>query len=294
MREYLDEKDKIGEIILAHGHPNNKNKLYIVVEGDSDVKLFRSLFNCDFVFVESSTSGKVGVEKIVKSVKKEGCDRVIGVRDCDFEKIFNRNHELDSHSIFMTDFHDIEVMMMKSPAWQSFINEYSSSTMLNEVAEKLLSLVFEVAYIVGIFRLINEMENLELNFKAVSLSRIVKFNCFSYSFNTELLIKQLIEASGIKESHVNSDYLKIKYNEVVSQNHDSAHVCCGHDISILIAEFYGQSMMRFNRKRISSETVESSLRISYGINSFRTTRLYQMIENKIQELESVQNHCWCD
>ncbi|MDD2260561.1 MAG: DUF4435 domain-containing protein, partial [Acholeplasmataceae bacterium] len=138
MTPYLTKERYWGEIRLyresgAHRGP------FLVVEGDSDWKFFSKHVlddsSCQRIFIKPrSKREKVGGKSTVIDVVKYANEsinyrnRVIGIVDSDFEKI-NKTKEFDERNydlpnIFSTDTHDLETMILATPALETFIRKY--------------------------------------------------------------------------------------------------------------------------------------------------------------------------
>lgn len=95
IRKCLDEADTVSELKLLLSA--SKDKTFVVVEGDDDCRLFKSLLGKNVDIVQSYQS-KLGVEKMIKRHFPRQ-KRVIGIRDKDYQEkpICNRaiNSERD-------------------------------------------------------------------------------------------------------------------------------------------------------------------------------------------------------
>ena len=72
MRQYLEPTDVINSIKLLLKHPFYSDKLILIVEGTSDIRFFRSIFDYENVKIESIDGKKsliFAMEKLVRSHK---------------------------------------------------------------------------------------------------------------------------------------------------------------------------------------------------------------------------------
>lgn len=116
-------QEKLNELRLDIPHPNNVGQIFILVEGESDIKLYRKLFDTDsIVNVEQVPGGSNGVETAVHTLLQMS-SLIIGIRDADFIRLLGTNYQEDP--IFLTDAHDVEMMMMKdNEVLKNLLNEY--------------------------------------------------------------------------------------------------------------------------------------------------------------------------
>jgi hypothetical protein len=77
--------EKFGELLLDAQHPNNAGRVFICVEGESDIRFFRKFFDLDVCKVEQIPGGNPKVEACVVELKQNKPDcLVFGIRDADF------------------------------------------------------------------------------------------------------------------------------------------------------------------------------------------------------------------
>ncbi len=84
MRKYIDQVDKKNEIRLLFKHPSYKDKTIIVVEGDSDIKIFRKLIQHANIKIES-IDGKKDLVEVMKQLSIEFPEKIFGICDADFD-----------------------------------------------------------------------------------------------------------------------------------------------------------------------------------------------------------------
>ena len=172
MQKYLNSNDVIGDIKLSLKHPATKNKIWILVEGDTDFRLFIKLLQKENkVEVKQSYGGVTNLLIAVETLIKE-TNRVIGIRDADFMRL---KKEKVPTNIFLTDFHDVEMMIIFSDeSFKSIIAEYFSEKLnfFTELREEILT---NLRYI-SIIKLHNDINNLEFNFKGSNISNFYDIN----------------------------------------------------------------------------------------------------------------------
>ena len=83
IRNNLTRDDIISDIILSMGADIDASNVYVIVEGDTDVR-FINQYLTDNVLIYESYDGKTGVEYIA-GVHFSKNDRVIGIRDRDYQ-----------------------------------------------------------------------------------------------------------------------------------------------------------------------------------------------------------------
>lgn len=279
MRQYLEPDDIINSIKLLLKHPFYADKLILVVEGKSDIRLFRSLFNQENIKIESIDGKKqliTSMQKFIESYR----NKVLSICDADFDHIEGMEDERLLSDIYLTDFHDAEVMMLKSNSLHSFIDEYSQSDKVLYLKNNLLMKAFNSSKILGILRYINFKNDMKINFKKLNFSQFLSIDPLTVdlNINLEILIDILISRSPKFTS--NKEELFNYYNSYIKNEYDDYQINCGHDLTNIIAYI-------FRQKEISLETnmdinkVESALRLSYQQDYFKETKLYKNINSRV-------------
>lgn len=282
MRRYVDYIGKINEVRLLLNHPAYKNKLFVILEGETDIRLFRSLLKSEHISLDAF-DGKFDLIRIVKTLNREDSAPVIGVCDADFDHIKNRSAERMACGICITDFHDAETMMFNSSSINSFIDEYSNHENYNEISENLYNITIDAACKIGVLRLINEEENINMNFKGLNFNSFINIEMLKIDLNIEELIRSIIRISRLIPEYANFEYLLEKYNIVYQENHDKLQLCCGHDITKIVAMVYSQRWAACVGN-MNKEKVEQALRIGYSFEEFKQTNLYENFLDAAQRL----------
>jgi len=173
MQQYLDENDKIIEIRLELRHPARKKLFWILVEGETDQRLYAKLIDGSNTRVERVYCGKNeeggGLEPLrhAMSILRQETDRVIGIRDADFLHLNKQQETIDC--LFLTDFHDAELMMLScDTTFESVVSEYLKSRRVD--FDVLRRQILDSIAFLGVIRWLNDSESLELNFKGIGFA----------------------------------------------------------------------------------------------------------------------------
>ena len=86
---HVTYQDKLNELRLDITHPKSKGKVFVCLEGESDVKLFRKFFNLEKCKVERIPGGKFKLEECVTSLIAV-YRLIFGIRDADFLHLENK------------------------------------------------------------------------------------------------------------------------------------------------------------------------------------------------------------
>jgi hypothetical protein len=250
-----------------------KEKTFILLEGKTDIKLFRKLFDTTKVQLES-LEGKDNVENVVKSIVGENKDRIIGLSDADFDHLNNIAPQL---SIYLTDTHDTETLIINGVGIDSIIAEYATSDFHAGLNRKLLAESFSVSYEVGLLKLVNCRSKYNLCFKEIDFERFLTIKNLNVQFDQEKFIDEVIHHNhSVNPSH--HPELANKIEELRKDELCKFMVCSGHDMSEVVSMIMSQKRLCIDAP-ISPSDVESTLRISYGLNDFIKTQLYKNLQD---------------
>jgi hypothetical protein len=269
MKENISLITKLNELRLLLIHPQTRNKVFILVEGDSDIKLFRKLFHHQNTEIKSIPGGYTNLELGLKELSKN-YRTVIGIRDADFMHIEKKKPQIQV--LFLTDVHDMEMMMIISDeTLKSILFEFSSDTKfkIKELRNKFLESIKFIGYV----RWYNSIHNLELNFKDLGIGEFI--NNTNLEIDEISCIAKVLQRSPNKKTN---DAIELRNNvkKLIKSTHDLAQICCGHDIAKIIALFL--SLEKLN-KGVSQERIESHLRTTYNFTQFQKTKLYKSLKN---------------
>ena len=272
MKDYIDDGSKANEIRMLLGHPSFENRVIVLLEGDTDIRLFRTLLNHNIVKFEATNTKDAVIQIVNELTVKEGyASQLIGICDAEFDHILGV--KISRHNIFVTDTHDAETMILQSPATEALIAEYA----VNEesrilLTEQLIHSTVRAAFIIGIFRLMNKLHHLNLNFKNLHFDLFSTFNGLDIEVDIENLADELRKRSPRIPSHADNNYLLSMYYELANNEFDRMQICCGHDVTKFISFVLRQRSLS-NDANINQNKVERSLRLSYTLEYFQETRL---------------------
>ena len=132
IKDYIDDNYLFGEIKMWNDAEKDKNRVAVLVEAKANEILFRKLLHpkCKFFIGQ----GWVKVETALKTAHKDSIHNIIGIIDADFKRI--TNYEL-LENLFLTDFHDTEMMLAHSEAWANMLNQYVDTEKLARFENKI-------------------------------------------------------------------------------------------------------------------------------------------------------------
>ncbi len=276
--------DRIANAIMMN---SSFTGYYIIVEGKKDVKLYSKFIVEKKVNIEPAF-GNEKVIAVLEILEKRGFERKIGIIDSDFRKILGIKKDIDG--LFVTDEHDIEVMMIKTKALETIINTYCSKTSIKKyeedigtsIRDKIYSLGKEIGYL----KLANKIYDLGLVFKPKNPDgkqiNYSKFTC-SRSLNflgKDKLVDTVINYSNNKSKNIKDKRIILdKLQEIENNDYDLLQLINGHDLTNFIYLLMKKVLKSKNRMLVDYNSVEDSLILAYELNYFRDTQLYKNVKD---------------
>jgi len=267
---------KLNEIRLSKHHPLTKHKVFVLLEGKTDIKLFRNIFNNQAINI-NQINGKEKIIKALQMLQGEGFIKIFGIKDSDFDNLENITYE--DINLFITDYADMEIQMIESQAFESLLNEFSDDNCHEIFLENLKEKLYKETIIIGYLRWYNEIyfkENNEylLRFKGLNFSNFTNALVCDVSINSDDVLNEIIKLSNLDLN--NSDLEEIiKSLELSSNNH--LQICNGHDITTVLANLFNHKN-NSDKSNINQNRIEEALRLSYTFEDFTNTNLYSTLK----------------
>lgn len=271
----IDDLSKTPGILLSEIElrKDNFNGSFFLVEGDTDSKFWRSRLNMDNCKIVI-TEGKRNAIGLSELLDQENDTITFGVIDSDFDKIFKR--ELKTWRLAVTDCHDLDVLLLNSPALNRFINERIEDNLLKEFeianSKNILEILFEYSLVWGNLRYLNEVENYNVDFDKLKPYRNGYIDKKNLNINIENIYKDFCSLAIID---INELYVKIK-NVPTTPKEDMIQ---GHDALMLLCIIFNS--IKKNQKDINEKDLGSSLRLAFHFDDIINTKMYK----KLKEIE---------
>lgn len=273
MKKYINPISIISEIRMLR--TANNNQTYFLVEGESDERFFNKFIERSVCKVKDA-KGRENVEKLMEVINCNRMQGVVAVVDSDFDKVLDRN--IDKDNILMTDTHDIETLIIKTDTLEYFYSEYGDYNKIkiaeNKWKTRLIEKILTAAKVIGLLRLLSILDNMNLDFKDLNYDDFI-------NRDMELDINKFVTQVAYNSGKIRyKDDIINKLNNQIHKEYDIWQVCCGHDLTRIIAmvlsdDFGVDSLGNKSAQRINSTIVESALRLSYDEFKFFTTGLYK-------------------
>lgn len=260
---------------------------YLIVEGKKDFKLYRKFINEKEVSIKPAF-GNEKVKKVLQILENRGFEKRIGIIDSDFKKILKIEENLNG--LFITDDHDIEVMMIKTKALDDVLNVYCTNKSIKDFERKsgmsIRTAVLSLGKEVGYLKYANNLYDLGLVFKPEkSDGKHIKYNNFvcdkTFCFlGKDKLIETVINYSRNKtQTAIDKVQVDKYFDKVNEQEIDLFQLVNGHDLSNFLYILMKKILKSNNKMLVDFNCVEDSLILAYDFTKFKETVLYSELKN---------------
>src|SRR4051812_9256 len=132
---------------------------FLLVEGEKDFHLYSSLIDegaCKIV----NARNKWNAVNAILILERDGYPGALAIVDADFDLLEGTSPA--SPNILLTDWHDLEIALIVSPAFDSVLAELASQEKIKNVGERsgggVREMVFRAAQPIGTLRWLSERE----------------------------------------------------------------------------------------------------------------------------------------
>lgn len=277
--------DRKPDAIITAALENKKFKgCHVFVEGGGDFKLWRNYM------LKSETRVTIcnGCENVIKATVLGNQNGVLcfGIIDRDFRDILGSEDLPDN--IFITDEHDIEMMMCHSDSLAKVLNNYDSSQKIDDyeanhgpVRDFVLTLTDKIGYL----KLLDKRVNLNLRLKCENKDKEIALPPYENFLNKQCdiksideMIRQLIDWSNSHGKKANRSLADIvnAYNQETAVSQDSWQLSNGHDFAYLLAFIVWK---KIGCKKKSRNQIEDELILAYEHEFFKSTVMFQRMRD---------------
>jgi hypothetical protein len=279
VRDYKDRElrgsDGIAnKIISTRRYPGNQFRSFLLVEGDTDRNFYKRLIDTNKCQVSIGYSKSTALQ-VVSILEKEAFHGILAIVDADFD-ILEGKPPLSPNVLF-TDAHDLETMIIKSPALEKVLVEFGSEEKINEIIEStkkdVRTLLLECGMTIGYLRWVSLRENLSLKFEGLEFSQFIKKDALHIE---QLLCIQVVKNKS-QRHNIADTQLEAYIRDLRDDTHDPWHVCCGHDLVCILSTGLRKTVGTWDPKDIRPDNLERSFRLAFESAYFYKTQLYLSI-----------------
>jgi Protein of unknown function (DUF4435) len=243
---------------------------FLIVEGDTDAKFYRQLIDSDYCQVSIARNRDMAI-KVLLVLQKTATPGIIAIVDKDFDELNGTLPNIDN--LFFTDTHDLETLLLRSPALDKLLIEFGSHEKLLNFDRDIREVLLQAGCSIGYLLWVSLKDGFNLKFEGIDFPKFID----ETTLNIDEV--QLIQAVKNKSQQPNLSAVALLQSLTAQKdpNHDRWQVCCGHHL-IEILSFGLRKTLGTNKSQdIMIDKLEMALRLAYEANDFRRTALYVTI-----------------
>ena len=264
-KQDITYQDKFNALRLDMSHPNSRGQAYVLVEGDSDIRLFRKLFDMNHCKVERVPGGNPKVEACVETLRTFYA-LVIGIRDADF--IHLNTTPYSKPNMFLTDFHDIEMTLIAEDAVFSAIL-FELTNKQKQEHSAIRTAIFNIIEAISLLKWLNDREDLKIEFGKTGFQDLISLAHSNIDF-PQYFSRLLGKSENIRINDI--AIVQEKINALKTRQPNPFQLSNGHDFMKALSKFLAETQQA---NRMSDEDIASAFRISFTDAFFKKTALYQ-------------------
>jgi hypothetical protein len=270
MRQYITPHRIANDIRMLRTQDTGS---FLIAEGDTDARVWENLMDstkCSVVIAHNKNNAIA----VLHILEKDNFAGVLAVVDADFDIL--EETVLLSQNLLLTDTHDLETMLLKSPALEKVLREHGSAEKIEifTKAKDIRQTLLESAKIIGYLRWASLKFNYCLKFEGLAFKDFVDKE--TLALNKSDLIETVKNKS--QKRKLDEQEITATMDSLKTDTQDMWQVCCGHDMISILSIALCKALGSCNSKQVEPNVLEINLRLAYDSAHFRETKLYKSIQ----------------
>jgi hypothetical protein len=271
MKRHLTGSDLFAEILMtrtAYKHT------ILILEGTTDCSVFEEFRHPNCIAIPAS-GRQIAVDAMMlcDTNRKDG---ILAVLDADFSRF--GIDPVSSSNIILTDAHDIEMIVLTSPAFQRILRQYSHASLLQTFLvtsawPDIVHALLVIASKVGHMRLLAMKTGQRLKFRKVNLAAHIDRATLQVNvrtFTTTLL-------SHSPNATCDQSWILTQAAALESAKLDLLQLCSGHDVTTVLSVGLQSAIGKCHPQVADRQNIERVFRASFGRAELESTSMYQEI-----------------
>ena len=259
IRTKITKEDIISDIKMSMSADYLDKKVFLLVEGSSDILFLKKFLN-ENVDILESFSGKQGVREIIEYFLDDNLDnKVFGICDRDYDYTYQNKH------IFYYDYSTLEIMIIHNDhVFKNITMEYYHG--YKSFEELRIYILKELSWL-SAFRKYSFDKNLNINFTGLSIVEVLEDGVF---INEKALEK--LNRINNKDLSIYNEFLQVATDDITNLY----NITQGHDF----IKAFQKLCQDKNSKTPNVNTMESIFRCSFRIEDLTQTQLYKEMNER--------------
>lgn len=288
MRNFISP-GRIASKIMKQRATGTHSRTFLLVEGRSDKLFYRRFVDenqCEIVVVsalsdtdddDDNNYGNYGgaknlVLRVLEILEANNTPGILAVVDSDFWQL--ENAVPSSQNLLVTDTHDLETMILKSPALEKVIAEFCSEEKIAKFNRDIQETLLAAGMSVGYLRWISLQDDLGLSFQNLSFNKFIGSD--KLTVDEIKLVKEVKNKS--QKPALDENLIREKLKSLKNRNDDPWLVCCGHDLVEFLSLGLRKTWGSNDSKEVKPELLEKCLRLACEESYFYKTELSKSLQ----------------
>jgi len=246
----------------------------VIVEGHADVSVYDRFFDEEICKVIPACGKDNAIEALyILEDNKE--KNILTIVDADFDHI--EDFEYNSSNLLLTDFHDMEIMIIASDCFKKLILKYGSTEKIKKLKKPIRDILLHNSLPIGFFRWLSSptKKDLRLKFDDISFEKFINNKNLEINID-DLFIEVLCNSNN---PIIECERIKAEISKLCNNTIDKLQVCSGKDVIQLLTIGFNSIFGKDSVIDLSNLTVEKKLREVYELQCFNKSNLYKSIKN---------------
>jgi len=248
---------------------------FLVVEGDMDMRVYKNFIDpikCKMI----NALNKENAINLLGILERENFMGVLVIVDSDFDFLEEDFHI--SKNLLLTDTHDLETMILESPALDKMLGEFGSERKIKSLSDRLnkniREILVESGQPIGYLRWVSLKDTLSLRFEGLSFTGFINKETLAID---ELKLVKTVKNHSQKPG-LSDEGIRTRMKELKDHTHNPWSICCGHDLVCILSIGFQKALGSHDAGKVKHDIIERSLRLAYEHSYFASTRLYRDIQ----------------
>lgn len=270
MREYITDHDVANAIRMKRSLFGGA---FLVVEGTSDKRVFGLVLDREGCWTEIAY-GRDNLLGAIRILNADSFNGAFAIVDADFSNI--TGEAIPEENILRTDLHDLECMILNSPAFDRLLEELGSEIRVSSFATTTPLIARQLAtnaIPLGCLRLHSLQQEMGLKFEGLTFNKFVE----SSDLRIDVAKMVLTVVNNSQKHHLDQTRLVAQIADEDQKGHDCWQISCGHDIVEILSVALRKKFSGKNSGDVAPENLERYLRLAYEAADLKETKLFQSL-----------------
>jgi Protein of unknown function (DUF4435) len=247
---------------------------FVIVEGRDDRLFYERFFDvqqCKF----DVAYGKEKVCEVIRILDADGFRGVLGIVDADFDLL--DEIPVSSRNVIRGDCHDLEAMLVRSPAFDRVLREFGSEDKIqrfvSQARKDIRHVLLTAATPLGYLRWHSLRSDLRLRFDGLLFPQFVER--VTLTADRAKLITTVKNHS--QRQDLDNYALELAIRRLEDQTHNPWQLCNGHDLVEVFSIGLRRAIGSQSGSAVRVEEIERALRLAYEAVDFAASALYRAI-----------------